>query len=179
MAQPNTPIINRAWCAPSAATFEIKPIRELLSRWLTDKRAIVDPFARGSQWGSVTNDINPQTSAHHHMDATAFAKMLADQGYVADAILFDPPYSLEQAKRCYEMVGRHFAKQDAWDVNRWTRAKDHLSDLLEPGGIVISFGWHSSGFGLKRGYSLEEILMVCHGAGHHDTICTVERKLET
>ena len=32
--------------------------------------------------------------------------------------------------------------------------------------------------GKKLGFGLEEILLVCHGSDHNDTIVVVERKLE-
>lgn len=44
---------------------------------------------------------------------------------------------------------------------------------------MLSFGWDSNGFGVTRGFELTEMLIVCHGAGHNDTICTVERKTES
>lgn len=33
--------------------------------------------------------------------------------------------------------------------------------------------------GKKRGYTIEEILLVCHGPGHNDTICMAESKPKT
>ena len=55
--------------------------------------------------------------------------------------------------------------------------KDALSGLLRVGGLAISCGWNSTGFGKKRGYELLEVLLVCHGRCHNDTIVVVERKL--
>jgi hypothetical protein len=43
----------------------------------------------------------------------------------------------------------------------------------------MCFGWNSSGVGTKRGMELIEVLLVSHGGSHNDTICTVERKIET
>jgi hypothetical protein len=55
--------------------------------------------------------------------------------------------------------------------------KDALDALLRVGGLAISFGWNSTGFGKTRGYELLEVLLVCHGRCHNDTLVTVERKL--
>lgn len=168
----------RVWAMPHKDTFKVKPIRELLDKVLPAGGVIVDPFARNTNLGTITNDLSPETSAQHHMKAEQFGEMLVKQGVVADAIIFDPPYSLEQCKRSYNSVGVAFTQRDGQIVNRWTAEKDNLTKILRPGGIVISFGWNSTGFGKSRGFEIVEMLVVCHGAGHNDTICTVERKAE-
>ena len=93
-------------------------------------------------------------------------------------ILFDPPYSLEQSKRSYENIGRKFTMRDGQIGGRWSSLKNCLARKLQPTGIVICFGWNSEGFGIKRGFRLDEILLVAHGSGHNDTIVTVERKIQ-
>lgn len=52
-----------------------------------------------------------------------------------------------------------------------------MAKVIQPGGKVITFSYNSSGMGKKRGFELTRILLVCHGAEHNDTICTVERKI--
>lgn len=59
----------------------------------------------------------------------------------------------------------------------YKRVRDAVDELLRPGGIVLSFGWSSNGMGKSRRYELEEILLVCHGGAHNDTICIAKRKL--
>jgi hypothetical protein len=44
------------------------------------------------------------------------------------------------------------------------------------GTIALSFGWSSVGFGKNRGWRMIEILLVCHGGAHNDTICVAEVK---
>ncbi|MDE1882322.1 MAG: hypothetical protein KGI89_17440, partial [Euryarchaeota archaeon] len=34
----------------------------------------------------------------------------------------------------------------------------------------------STGMGKKYGFQIEEILLVCHGSDHNDTICMAERR---
>jgi hypothetical protein len=41
---------------------------------------------------------------------------------------------------------------------------------------VLSFGWNSAGMGKKYGFEQIEIMLVCHGAAHNDTICLAERR---
>jgi hypothetical protein len=50
--------------------------------------------------------------------------------------------------------------------------------MVKTGGIVLSFGWNSIGFGKGRGYKLVEIMLVCHGSAHNDTICIAEQKMQ-
>jgi len=62
---------------------------------------------------------------------------------------------------------------------KWTEHKQLISELVKPNGYVLSFGFHSNGIGIKFGFEIKEILLVAHGTGHYDTICTVEQKIDT
>lgn len=160
---------------PSAETFSIKPIADLLNR-LPLGSCVVDPFARNSRYAHVwSNDLSPAANARFQMDAEDFAELLIAEGVKATAILFDPPYSLRQVKEVYQGVGKPFGKDESQQAIRWSRLKDKLSKCCAPGCLVISFGWNSTGFGKSRGFVPVEYLIVNHGAAHNDTICTVER----
>lgn len=134
---------------------------------------IVDPFANGSKYGTVTNDLNPAFDTNYHMDALDFLKMIGSES--ADMVLYDPPYSLRQVKECYEGFG---VTVTAEHTKASWRAKhlDEIARITKPNGICISFGWNSNGVGKKRGFEIIEILLVAHGGSKHDTIVTVERK---
>jgi len=166
--------LQRAWAMPNHNTFDIAPIRAWLAPYL--QGVIIDPFARDQKLATITNDLNPATSAQYHMDVFAFVDWLLTFKEQADVILFDPPYSPRQLKECYESIGRAFTTQDGQVPGRWTKARDGLAQMLRPGGHALSFGWNSSGFGKKRGFELVRVLLVCHGSGHNDTICVAERK---
>jgi len=168
-------VIERVWAMPNAETFSIPPIRALLDS-LELGESVVDPFARNSTRAHWRNDLSPATDAEFHMDAEAFADMLLNRGTVATGLLFDPPYSFRQAKEVYQGVGLQFGKDQQQQVGRWARLKDRLARVLQPGGIAVSFGWSTTGFGKKRGFVFERCLIVNHGSAHHDTLCTVERK---
>jgi len=90
--------------------------------------------------------------------------------------IFDPPYSLRQAKECYDGFGSNYHLISPTN-QFYSKIKDTLSLLVKPGGYAICCGWNSQGFGKKRGFQLIEILLVCHGRGHNDTIVTVERRM--
>jgi len=165
--------ISRAWAMPSSATFTIKPIADLISRWVCG--VSVDPFAGDNSPATIKNDLNGDKPTQFHEDALSF---LEKQGSgVADTVIMDPPYSPRQITECYRGMG---LKATQFDTNRthWKPERDQLDRILKVGGIAVSFGWNSSGMGIKRGYEIEEILLVCHGGGHNDTICVVERKLD-
>lgn len=172
--------INRKWAMPSPDTFSIPPIADLLRRWVPRERSeslvCVDPFARNSTWGTVTNDLNPDTSALFHEEATKFLRGCAERGVRADVVLFDPPYSPRQISECYKGVGLSVGIRETQSGRLYKDVRDGLDLLLKSNGIAISFGWNSGGFGIGRGFTIEEILLVAHGGARNDTIVVVERK---
>ena len=169
------PDFYRKFAMPNSETFSLAPVVEILNKWLpkANGAVIVDPFARNSKWGNVTNDLNPNTSAQFHMLAEEFVET---RQIVADAVLFDPPYSPRQISEVYQQVGRECGTKETQNARLYKRVKDGLDRMLKPGGIAICCGWNSMGFGLTRGYDLLEVLLVPHGGAHNDTIITVERK---
>lgn len=65
---------------PNADTFSVKPIGEFVQRYLAASKVSIDPFARNKRWATHTNDLNPDTSAQHHLDATDFLAQLKSGG---------------------------------------------------------------------------------------------------
>lgn len=168
---------SRKFAMPNSETFSLPPIAELLRRYIPDKSlCVVDPFARNSKWGTVTNDLSPDTKAQFHLLAEEFITNDLFDEACADVVLFDPPYSPRQIQECYQHIGRRCSTQDTQNARLYKTVKDGLDRLLKPGGIAICCGWNSMGFGIGRGYEMLEILLVPHGAAHNDTIVTVERK---
>ena len=161
---------------PSSETFAVRPIREFVIRFLKDGMISVDAFARDSTLCTFTNDLNPNTSAEYHLDAVEFLGQLYDAGMVADLGILDPPYSVRQVAECYKSVGKQVTQQDTRS-DTYTKFRTAMDKLIVVGGVVLSFGWNSVGMGINRGYEIEEILLVCHGGVHNDTICMAERKI--
>ena len=162
---------------PTPDTFDCPPIGDFVKKYLRQSKISIDPFARNKRWATYTNDLNPDTAAEYHVDALEFLQMLKVRSVVADLIIFDPPYSLQQVMQCYAGVGRQFLSSDAQDCGRWTKEKDICQNLLVSNGVFLHFGWHSNGIGKERGFSIEELLIVAHGSAHNDTICIAERKM--
>lgn len=165
---------SREFAMPSSDTFSLPPVSRLLDKYLAGMAVIVDPFARNSARGTITNDLNPNTAAKYHMLAEEFVENLVTS---ANAVLFDPPYSPRQIAECYQQEGRECGTEQTQNARLYKRVKDGLDRILNPDGIAICCGWNSMGFGLKRGYDLLEVLLVAHGGAHNDTIVTVERKI--
>lgn len=168
---------HREFAMPNGDTLSIKPIYDWSVSWVRLGTLSVDPFARNCTIADLRNDLNPDTLAEHHMDAEAFCKMLRDQGVRPDVAIFDPPYSPRQISELYKSVGLEVDMKTTQNAALYKRVRDALDEIIPVGGVVLSYGWNSNGMGLKRGYAVEDILMVRHGGGHNDTICMAEQKL--
>jgi len=164
-------IINRVWAMPNKWTFTIKPIAELLSRYVGDGKGWVDPFAGMYSPAEFTNDLDPSSSAKSHIDASEYLNNL--NGYY-EGILFDPPYSLRQLKELYDSIGLPVTGMEL----NYGGLRPVIREIIKVGGMAISFGWNSIGMGKTHGFEIIEILLVCHGRAHNDTIVTVERKVQ-
>ena len=158
---------------PNADTFDVKPIGDLVRHYLHG--VSVDPFARNKRLATYTNDLDPNTSAEHHMDATDFLMMLGAQGVRADVVILDPPYSPRQISECYAAAGLEAGMKDTQNAALYSRVRGAVRGLCRAGTTVLSFGWNSTGMG--KGFEIVELLLVCHGGAHNDTICMVERMI--
>lgn len=167
-------VINRAWHMPNKNTFEIKPIKELIEKYVKDAKVIVDPFANSNKYGTITNDLDPQYDTTYHMDATDFLKSLDSN--IADVVLYDPPFSPRQVSECYKKFNMT-VNMETTQASYWSKQKEQIARIVKPNGIVVTCGWNSGGIGKKYDFNIIEILLVAHGGWHNDTIITVERKL--
>jgi hypothetical protein len=168
---------SRVWQMPNSNTFEVPAIGNFVRRYLLDPKVnfSVDPFARDNRWATHTNDLNPKTKAEHHMDAEEFLNMLADRHVSADLMIIDPPYSPRQVKECYDSIGIPMKQTDALLGFTRKRLKKAINRLVPLNGVALFFGWNTIGMG--KGWRIEEIMLVCHGSDHNDTICMAERRV--
>lgn len=166
--------INRVWSMPNKHTFDIKPIKEIIEKYLVDG-IVIDPFANKSKIANITNDLDTQFDTDYHMDATDFLKMFDDES--VDMVLYDPPYSPRQVSECYKNLGMT-VNMKTTQASYWGNQKKEIGRILKPNGIVITCGWNSGGIGKKYGMEIQEILLVPHGGWHNDTIVTVEKKIK-
>jgi hypothetical protein len=173
--------INRIWQMPNKHTFSIKPIGNLLDKYI-DKKDIetdgsfvsIDPFANKNQYAQITNDLDPQYNTTKNMDATEFLNTFEDDS--VDIILYDPPYSTRQVSEVYKKFGMTVNMQTTQNTY-WVKQKQAIARIAKEGAYVITCGWNSGGIGKTLGFEIQEILLVPHGGWHNDTIITVEKKL--
>jgi hypothetical protein len=164
---------SRIWAMPSAWTFTIMPIRNLIAKYVGDGSGWFDPFAGENSTAEITNDLNPDRPTKFHMKAEDFINQLEGK---FRGVLFDPPYSNLQMKECYEGVGLKYTFEDGESL--FQHEKKLVAQKIEVGGLAICCGWNSGGMGKGLGFEMIEILLVPHGGAHHDTIVTVERKFQ-
>lgn len=166
-------IINRVYARASAWTFTMKPVKELLIKYVGDGSGWIDPFAGDNSPAEYTNDIHPDRKAKSHVLADKFCRELTESGY--SGVLFDPPYSYRQITEHYKHLGMKATQLDT-SYNFYTRVMDAIAPKIKMGGLAISFGWNTVGFCKRRGFEPIEVLMIVHGAHHNDTLCVVEVK---
>lgn len=157
---------------PNSKTFSIKPIRNLINKYIDEKKVVIDPFANDSKIANITNDLDLCFNTNYHLDAIDFLKIFDDES--VDVILYDPPYSPRQVSECYKKLGKTVNMETTQSIY-WSNQKKEISRILKKNGIVITCGWNSGGIGKSNGLEIIEILMVAHGGWHNDTIVTVER----
>lgn len=164
-------IFERKWAMPNKWTFTIKPIKELLNKYVGNGEGWIDPMAGFNSPAEYTNDLDLTSPAKSHQDALEYLKSFPNSTF--KGVLFDPPFSYEKAKRLY--------KQKYPDTqvffNYIIACKNELKRLVKKGGYMILLGWSSNGIGKKYGFEMQEILLVPHGWKKGDTIVTVERKI--
>lgn len=174
VTQGGTITMNRVWAMPNKHTFLIKPIADLINRYVGDGKGWIDVFAGFHSRAEVRNDINPDTNAQYHLDAEYFCKNVLFGDW--KGILFDPPYSLRQLKECYQNYGKNVSQYETRMFPQ--NVKEAACRCLGEGAMAISFGWNSQGFGKNMGFEILEILLVAHGRGHNDTIVVVEKRIK-
>lgn len=160
---------------PNKNTFDIKPINELINRYIHKVDGIIlDPFANKNTLATITNDLDPQFNTDYNMDAIDFLELFDDNSI--DMVLYDPPFSSRQVSECYKRLGKT-VNMKTTQASYWSKQKKEISRIVKKDGIVISCGWNSGGIGKTNGFKIIEILLVAHGGWHNDTIITVEQKI--
>lgn len=163
---------SRVWSMPTAWTFEMQPVKELLSRYVGDGKGWIDPFAGKNSPAEMTNDHNPDMPAKYNMEAVDFVDWLTGK---YKGILYDPPYSFRQISEHYKKLGQKASQLDT-SMKFYEKVKSAVCDKIEIGGLAISFGWNTNGLGKARGFKIIEIMAIAHGGSKNDTLVTVEKK---
>jgi len=162
---------------PNKWTFKIKPIRELIQKYVGNGKGWIDPFAGKYSPAEYTNDINIDSNASSHMDAKEYVSNFLHYDKIV-GILFDPPYSLRQIHKSYNTAKDHYKYiRDIHDCRDFEMYIDDIKNIIltkiQRPVVIISFGWSSSGF-WKNIDNKVELLIVPHGGLRYDTIVLVE-----
>jgi hypothetical protein len=112
----------------------------------------------------VRNDIDNEMIADYHLDALEFVKQCKDK---YDTIILDPPYAYRKAMEMYK--GNYTSK--------FKLIADEIPLILKKNGKVISFGYHTTFMGQKRGFELYKLCVFAHGGAQHATIGIIETNL--
>ena len=132
------------------------------------KGEIIDPFARNCNWGTITNDINPDFKTDYNLDCIDFLKLMKTNS--AKLVLFDPPFSARQCEEKYEN-----ADVNLYTTNKISQCKKEIERILKPGGLVLKLGYNSN-FTNRKNFDLIEINLVSFGGNRNDVIVSIWRK---
>lgn len=151
---------------PKAYTFEQPALYKWTQRWLRGK--VLNLFAGKTKiyTDEFRVDIDPAVKPDYLGDAYDFVSTTEMK---FDVVIFDPPYNLRKAREKYD--GRY--------IGSLTRVKNILPQIVKPEGLVITYGYDSVGMSRRRGFEKIAICLVCHSGDHNDTICLVERKVDS
>jgi hypothetical protein len=143
-------------------TFSVKAIRHWVEQ--TCEGRVLNLFAGNTKLAvdETRNDPDPDMWADFHMYALAWQHGWSVEKF--NTVLFEPPYAFRKPMELYKRL-----------INRWLRQlKDALTDCLQPGGLVITFGYHSVVMGRNRNFGPERLALFSHVGAIHDTIASAE-----
>lgn len=149
-------------CPLNKYTFSVKPIRDWVEKNSDGK--VLNLFAGKTKLNldETRVDLDKTMIADCYSDALDFVLSCRDK---FDTIILDPPYTY---RKSMEMYNGHKA-------SRFNEVKDNLHRILNDGGKVITFGYHSVSMGSSRGFIQDKILLMSHGGAIHDTVGVIER----
>lgn len=145
--------ITREWAMPNSKTFKIKPITEIIKKYVKEIDIVLDPFANEHSIKNeinckkyISNDIDKNFDTDYHLEAQDFLKLFDNNSI--DIVLFDPPYSGRQVKECYSRLGKTVTMNDT-NAGYFTKFKTEISRVIKKNGICISCGWNTNGIRKK------------------------------
>ena len=144
-------------------TFESPKIR----KWVEENSTglVLNLFAGKTKLDldEIRNDKDVKMEADFHKDALDFVKDYKGEKF--DTIILDPPYSY---RKSMEMYNNNYS-------SKFKQIADWIPKITKKDTKIISFGYHSTFMGRKRGYKRINMCVFCHGGAQHCTIAIVEK----
>jgi len=161
---------------PKRWTFEQPKLKQWVEDWC--RGLTLNLFAGKVELDvdEVRVDLDSQMKAHVCMDAFEFVEGMKSKAlyfpnlilpFTYDTVVLDPPYNIRKAREKYN---------GNW-IGKFTKIKNILPDIINPGGHVITLGYDTVGMSKSRGFEKIGICVVCHNGDHNDTLVLVERKI--
>lgn len=151
---------------PNQWTFKSKKIRRWVEQRLEGRvlNACAGKTKLAHDGPIVRNDIDEDRDADLHVDVCEIAAEFEPESF--DTIVYDPPFSQNQANRTYE------GKQVGDDA----LAKRQFDELLSPGGRVIQFGFSTTCMPMSMGYERCEVAVFNTLGRMNDYLAVVDEK---
>lgn len=151
---------------PDRWTFRSDKIREWVESWC--KGRVLNACAGKTHLqleDVVRNDINPKRDADHHEDVADLSDVLGADCF--DTIVFDPPFSENQADESYE---GHNIENTAAVMRVFHR-------MLRPGGRVVQMGFTTTCMPAKLGYVRRAVCVFNTLGRQADWLGTVDERV--
>lgn len=116
----------------------------------------------------IRNDVDPEKPAEYHLDVVNLTDELEEQSF--DTIVFDPPFSDNQAESTYGVDVRT-------NPGNNKQATREFHKLLKPNGVVIQLGFTTTCMPGKLGYDREAVAVFNTLGRQHDWLGVVDRRL--
>jgi hypothetical protein len=113
----------------------------------------------------VRNDYNPERKADHHYDVAEIAEHLEPNTF--DCVVFDPPFSAEQADSSYDGV----------QVAEIGQAMRQFDQLLREGGTVVQMGFTTTCMPGEMDYKRQEVAIFNTLGRMNDWLGTIDMRM--
>ncbi len=169
MMQISKPAFEYIEAPPTKWTFEPNSVRSYVESHLEGR--VLNLFAGTTKLRHsgkiIRNDISEDRPADTHINAMFARDTFQDESF--DTVILDPPYNVRKAREKY----------DGEYMGSFKRVKNQVQHLIKPDGKALTWGYDSTGMSQSRGFKKTEVALVNHKGDHNDTICVVERKMNT
>ncbi|RLM94358.1 hypothetical protein [Haloarcula sp. Atlit-7R] len=157
--------------AVSKWTFETSAIRTIVEDAIQGRtlNACAGETHLTSGTGTIIrNDLNPERPAEYHQDICDLENGVFEERSFDSAIL-DPPFDPQNADKHYE----------GWHAGDLAAARENLSSLIKPGGVVVELGWNSHDLSkASDSWERTELHLFYRGPCLPDIFLTVSQKTQ-